>query len=73
MDSFEIIAKEDIYKIIHHSDSDDTFVVFNHATCHVIKRNTSGNWEAVGHRFGTAYVPVKEIGAAIDEYFSMQS
>jgi hypothetical protein len=68
MDSFEVAVKKEIYKIIHDSDSSNTFIVFNHETCHVLKRNAPGNWESAGHRFGVEYVPVKEIGAAIDKH-----
>ena len=72
MESFEITVKKETYKITRNAPGEDIFSVFNHAMCHVIKRNVAGKWEAVTHRFGTEYLPLKEIGAAIDKYFSMQ-
>jgi hypothetical protein len=73
MESFQIIIKKETYKITRSSDNnDDFFSVFNYATCHVIKRNVYGKWEAVKHRFGSEYLPLKEIGEAIDKYYSLQ-
>lgn len=74
MESFEIIIKKETYKIIRSSsdNNDDFFSVFNYATCHVIKRNVYGKWEPVKHRFGMEYLPLKEVGEAIDKHYSLQ-
>jgi len=70
--SFEIIIKEETYVISHNSSDDCTFIVFNHTTCHIIKKNENGFWEAIQHRFGTEHLPLNEIGNAIDSHYSQQ-
>jgi hypothetical protein len=74
MESFEIIIKKETYKITRSSSEniDDFFNVFNYTMCHIIKRNAYGKWEKVKHRFGSEYLPLKEIGEAIDKYYNLQ-
>ena len=45
------------------------FSVFNHTTCHTIKKTESGVWVAVEHRFGRDNLPLVEIGNAIDAHY----
>ncbi|HEY5328041.1 MAG TPA: hypothetical protein VIJ27_13645 [Mucilaginibacter sp.] len=68
MKSFEIIVNDEKFIIAHNSSDAHSFIVFNHATCHVIKKGNTGVWETVEHRFGEVSVPVSEIGAAIDQH-----
>jgi hypothetical protein len=71
MESFEVIVNAETYRIICNNPDNCTFSVFNYATCHVIKRNEAGIWNAVEHRFGTDNLPLKEIGKAIDKYHKL--
>jgi len=71
MQSFEVIVNRETYKIIQNNpDDSDTFSVINYTMCHIVKRNISGKWEPVEHRFGTEDLPLQEIGDAIDRYFN---
>ena len=70
MESFEAIVKEETYKIICNIPYNQTFSVFNYATCHVIKKSDSGIWKAIEHRFGRDNLPLNEIGEAIERYYS---
>jgi hypothetical protein len=72
MGSFDIIIKEETYTIVHNSSDKCSFIVFNHTTCHIIKKNDKGFWEAIQHRFGTEHLPLNEIGHAIDSHYSQQ-
>jgi hypothetical protein len=72
MESFEIIIKEETYTIARDSSDKCSFIVFNHATCHILKKNENGFWEAVQHRFGAEHLPLNEIGHAIDSHYSQQ-
>jgi hypothetical protein len=70
MGSFEIIIKQETYLIAPNSSDNYSFIVFNHTTCHIIKKNENGFWEAIQHRFGTEHLPLIEIGHAIDKYYN---
>jgi len=70
MESFEVIIKEEQFRIIRNSLDNSTFSVFNYATCHIIKKNELGKWNAIEHRFGTDTLPMNEIGEAIDSYYN---
>jgi hypothetical protein len=69
MESIEIKIKEASYRIIRNGLDNSMFSVFNHATCHIIKKLDTGNWRAIEHRFGADFIPVTEIGEAIDSYY----
>jgi hypothetical protein len=69
MESIEILIKDETFRIIRNSDDNNTFSVFNYATCHIIKKNDFGIWKAVEHRFGTDTLPLDEIGDAIDKHY----
>jgi len=69
MESFEIKVNAEIYVVVHDNADDCSYIVFNHKTCHVVKKGNSGLWQAVAHRFGAAFLPMAEIGAAIDEHY----
>lgn len=69
MDSFEIIIKEETFRIIRSGPENDIFSVFNHATCHIIKKNSFGIWKSVEHRFGTDSLPIDEVGEAIEKHY----
>jgi hypothetical protein len=66
MESFEIKVKAEIYVIVHDNIDHCSYTVFNHKTCHIIKKDNNGTWNEVEHRFGAAFLPLAEIGAAID-------
>jgi hypothetical protein len=68
MESLEVIIENESYRIIRSKLSENIYSVFNYAKCHVIKRNRNGEWEAIEHRFGSAHLPLNEIGNAIDQY-----
>jgi len=70
MDSFEVIIKEETYKIIRTTTDDYTFSVFNYATCHIIRKNDFGIWKEVEHRFGADSLPLEDIGDAIEKHYS---
>lgn len=72
MESFEIIIKEETFRIIRNIPDKYTFSVFNHATCHIIKKNDFGIWKAVEHRFGADSLPLDEIGEAIEKYYKQR-
>jgi hypothetical protein len=72
MESFEIIINDEIYVIVHNGPEMYTFTVFNYATCHVMKKCDSGKWEAIEHRFGIDYLPLNELGEAIDQHYIQQ-
>jgi hypothetical protein len=69
MDTFEVIIKDEGYRISRNSTDNSSFSVFNYATCHIIKKNDFGIWKEVEHRFGTDSLPIDEIGEAIDKYY----
>jgi len=69
MDSFEVIIKEQKFRAIHNKTDNFTFSVFNHSTCHVIKKNNFGIWKGVEHRFGADNLPLDEIGEAIEKHY----
>ena len=70
MEAFEVTVKKQSYRIIRDSYNDGTFNVFNHNTCHIIRKNSWEVWERVEHRFGTEDLPVSEIGDAIDKHYN---
>lgn len=70
MEAFEVTVKKQSYKIIRDSYNDGTFNVFNHNTCHIIRKNNWEVWECVEHRFGAGDLPVSEIGDAIDNHYN---
>ena len=72
MESFEIKIKDQSYKIIRLTPDDYTFSVFNYTTCHIIKKNDSGQWEGIKHRFGLEFLPLTEIGNAIDQQITVE-
>ncbi|TWJ04501.1 hypothetical protein JN11_00210 [Mucilaginibacter frigoritolerans] len=69
MESFEVIIKKEMFKIIRSYEDSQAFNVFNHTTFHTIKRNDFGIWVEVEHRFGTERFPLDEIGDAIDQHY----
>ncbi len=70
MDSFEVIVNAERFTIKPNDTEDFTYSVFNHATCHIIKKNNFGIWQTVKHRFGKEQLPIDEIGEAVDRYNS---
>jgi hypothetical protein len=70
MESFEVIIKDETYRINRDSPANYTFGVFNYATFHIINRNNFGIWQVIEHRFGTDTFPLDEIGAAIEKYYN---
>ncbi|CAN5128444.1 hypothetical protein BH09BAC6_BH09BAC6_10950 [soil metagenome] len=70
METFEIIINQESFKISRKNTDNQVFNIFNHTTCHIIKKNRSGKWEKVVHRFGSDILPLKEIGEAIDRYYT---
>lgn len=68
MESFEIIVKNNSYKVIRDSSNGQLYSVFNHTVYYVIHKNNLGVWEAVEHRFGDGELSVAEVGAQIDGY-----
>jgi hypothetical protein len=69
METFEVIVKDNPYKIIRDPDHRELFSVFNHATFYTIRKGIFGNWELVAHRFGPDELPIEEIGDEIDRYY----
>ena len=69
MESFEITINEEPFRIIRSGMDNTIFSVFNHAACHIIKKNENDTWSRVEHRFGVEIIPLKEIGKAIDHYY----
>jgi hypothetical protein len=71
MESFEVLVKQENYKIVRFNAFEQVFSVFNYATCHVIKKNENGKWITVEHRFGKEHIPLHEIGCVIDSRFQL--
>jgi hypothetical protein len=71
MDTFEIIIKEESYRVIRSGIGVYTFNVFNYATCHIIQKNDFGIWKEVEHRFGADSLPIDEIGEAIEKHYQL--
>jgi hypothetical protein len=69
MEAFEVVIKEETYRVIRNSADNYTFSVFNYATCHIIRKNDFGIWKAVEHRFGAESLPLDEIGDAIEMHY----
>jgi hypothetical protein len=69
MDAFEIVIKEDVFKITRNKP-ENYFNVFNHTTFHIIRKNDFGVWQSLQHRFGKEIIPIQEIGAEIDRYYA---
>ena len=69
METFEIIGKDQAYKVIRDGQQRDLFSVFNYTTFYIIKKNDFGGWETVEHRFGWHGLPVTEAGNEIDKYY----
>ena len=70
MKSFEVIVNAERF-VLKPSDTEQfTYSLFNHATCHIIKKNSFGIWQSIEHRFGTDKIPLEEIGIAIDKFYS---
>jgi|GEM_PF-2680148 len=70
MEYFEIEIGAETYKIIPNNVYNNSFSVFNHATCHTIEKNSFGVWRDVHHRFGAENIPINELGEAIDIHYS---
>jgi len=73
MESFEVIIKNETYRIIRDSPGNCIFSVFNYATCHIIQRNDFGIWKKVEHRFGADNLPIDDIGEAIENHYREKS
>jgi hypothetical protein len=71
MESFEIIGNQEKYKIVRFTAFETVFSVFNYSTCHIIKKNETGKWIAIEHRFGREHIPLNEIGQVIDSRFEL--
>ena len=71
MESFELIVKDQSYKIIRDGNNFEWFNVFNHSTRYIIKRNEMGIWVLVKHCFGDDGLPIIEVGNAIDSYYNL--
>jgi hypothetical protein len=71
MDTFEVIIKEESYRIIRNGTDNYTYNVFNYATCYIIKKNDFGIWKEVEHRFGADGLPIDEIGEAIEKHYQL--
>jgi hypothetical protein len=69
METFEVTVKKESYRVSRNQSHDYSFSVFNHATCHVMKKNEYGLWVRVEHRFGKESLPLNEIGEAIDQHY----
>jgi hypothetical protein len=69
MEAFEVIIKEETYRVIRNGEDNYTFSVFNYATCHIIRKNDFGIWKVVEHRFGAEGLPIDEIGDAIEMHY----
>lgn len=70
MQSFEVTINAETYRIVPGTPDSRSFSLFNHSTCHVIKKNEAGIWYDIQHRFGKDEIPLQEIGAAIDRYYN---
>jgi len=70
MRAIEVIIKDQTYRIIRNDADNDTFSVFNYATCHIIAKNNFGIWKRVQHLFGTEIIPIDEIGDIIDKEYT---
>jgi hypothetical protein len=68
MEALEVIIKDEAFKIVPNK-TDNSFSVFNHATCHTIKKTDIGVWKTLVHRFGKDNIPLPEIGDAIEKYY----
>ena len=68
MESFDITINRETYVIVYNNSDNYSFTVFNHKTCHIITKN-DGAWETVEHRFGAPFLPLGEIGEAIDGHY----
>jgi hypothetical protein len=68
-EAFEVIVKNNSYKVIRDSNHNELFNVFNHAVYYIIKKNGFGIWEKVEHRFGPDEFPLDDIGDQIDKYY----
>jgi hypothetical protein len=68
-EAFEVIVKNNSYKVIRDSNRNESFNVFNHAIYYIIKKNDFGVWEKVEHRFGPDEFPLDDIGDQIDKYY----
>jgi hypothetical protein len=73
MEAFEVVIKQETYRVIRNSGDNYTFSVFNYATCHVIGKNDFGVWKTVEHRFGAENLPLDEIGDAIEMHYKEYS
>ena len=69
METFEVIVKDQPYKVIRDNTNFELFNVFNHAIYYIIKKNNFGVWEKVEHRFGPGEFPVDAVGDQIDRYY----
>ncbi len=70
MESFDITVNRETYVIVYNNSDDYSFTVFNHKTCHIIKKNDDSIWEEVEHRFGAALFPLSEIGEGIEKHYN---
>ena len=69
METFEIIVKDQAYKVIRDEHQGELFSVFNHTTFYIIKKNDFGGWEIVEHRFGWHGLQITGAGNEIDKYY----
>lgn len=67
MSAIEIIIRDQTFRILRNNADNNTFSVFNYATCHIIAKNDYGIWKRVQHLFGTEIIPIDEIGEIIDK------
>ena len=69
MEAFEIIVKNNSYKVIRDADNKEFYSVFNHSVYYLIRKNNFGSWEMAEHRFGNGELSVTEVGSQIDNYY----
>lgn len=69
MEAFEIIVKNNAYKVIRDLEHPEFYSVFNHAVYYIIQKNNFGAWEKIEHRFGDGELSIAEVGSQIDSYY----
>jgi len=70
MDAFEVVIKDEVFKIARTKPDNNHFNVFNHTTFHIISKNDFGVWQSLRHCFGKEILPIQEIGDEIERYYT---
>ncbi|WPU96531.1 hypothetical protein SNE25_13485 [Mucilaginibacter sabulilitoris] len=70
MEPFTVTIDEVNYQVSLHSAFPKLFDVFNQHINYIIGKTDAGNWVYIKHEPVSAFIPIEQIGEAIDEHIA---